>query len=197
MFVREARPIKLEVIVRGYITGSLWKLYCEKGVNYVNDLYGNYDKLITYDVKFYEYLRAINVKLERQEEFNYINDYPQDLYIYDRKTKETEPLITYDWFPRHAKFYLSDYDKYLLIGNYIADDVKGKKYLDFPIEIQNALPKNNDNTPKRKETVLDNILSNALITIVLSLLVINRGYLLVIHMLTVYMVKKYALFLVL
>ena len=48
--------------------------------------------------------------LAKGEEFNYITDYPQDLYIYDRKTKETEPLITYDWFPRHAKFYLSNYD---------------------------------------------------------------------------------------
>ena len=25
-------------------------------------------------------------------------------------TKETKPLITYDWFPKHAKFYLSNYD---------------------------------------------------------------------------------------
>ena len=48
--------------------------------------------------------------LAKGEEFNYITDYPQDLYIYDRKTKETKPLITYDWFPRHAKFYLSNYD---------------------------------------------------------------------------------------
>ena len=48
--------------------------------------------------------------LARGEEFNYITDYPQDLYIYDRKTKETKPLITYDWFPRHVKFYLSNYD---------------------------------------------------------------------------------------
>jgi len=48
--------------------------------------------------------------LARGEEFNYITDYPQDLYIYDRKTNKTEPLITYDWFPRHVKFYLSDYD---------------------------------------------------------------------------------------
>jgi len=46
--------------------------------------------------------------LAKGEEFNYINDYPQDLYIYYRKTKETEPLITYDWFPRHVKFYLSN-----------------------------------------------------------------------------------------
>ena len=48
--------------------------------------------------------------LARGEEFNYITDYPQDLYIYDKNTKETEPLITYDWFPKHAKFYLSNYD---------------------------------------------------------------------------------------
>jgi len=48
--------------------------------------------------------------LAKGEEYNYITDYPQDLYIYDRKSEETKPLITYDWFPRHAKFYLSNYD---------------------------------------------------------------------------------------
>ncbi len=48
--------------------------------------------------------------LAKGEEFNYISDYPQDLYMYDKKTKKTKPLITYDWFPKHAKFYLSNYD---------------------------------------------------------------------------------------
>ena len=48
--------------------------------------------------------------LAKGEEFNYITDYPQDLYIYDKKTKKTKPLITYDWFPKHAKFYLTNYD---------------------------------------------------------------------------------------
>ena len=48
--------------------------------------------------------------LAKGEEFNYITDYPQDLYIYNKKTKEAKPLITYDWFPTHAKFYLSNYD---------------------------------------------------------------------------------------
>ena len=48
--------------------------------------------------------------LAKGEEFNYITDYPQDLYIYDKKTKKIKPLITYDWFPKHAKFYLSNYD---------------------------------------------------------------------------------------
>ena len=48
--------------------------------------------------------------LAKGEEFNYITDYPQDLYIYNKKTKKTEPLITYEWFPKLAKFYLSNYD---------------------------------------------------------------------------------------
>ena len=48
--------------------------------------------------------------LAKGEEFNYITDYPQDLYMYDKKTKKTEPLITYEWFPRLATFYLSNYD---------------------------------------------------------------------------------------
>ena len=36
-------------------------------------------------------------------EFNYINDYPQDLYIYNHLTKEDYPLITYEWFPKRVK----------------------------------------------------------------------------------------------
>ena len=48
--------------------------------------------------------------LAKGEEFNYITDYPQDLYNYDKKTKKTRPLITNDWYPKHAKFYLSNYD---------------------------------------------------------------------------------------
>ena len=66
--------------------------------------------------------------LAKGEEFNYITDHPQDLYIYDRKTKETKPLITYDWFPKHAKFYLSNYDFPVFPEDY---DKKGK--LDFII----------------------------------------------------------------
>ena len=50
--------------------------------------------------------------LAKGEEFNYITDYPQDLYIYNKLTKKDKPLITYDWFPRHAKFYfLGSWDK--------------------------------------------------------------------------------------
>ena len=33
--------------------------------------------------------------LARGENSNYINDYPKDLYIYDYKTKNSSPLISY------------------------------------------------------------------------------------------------------
>jgi hypothetical protein len=48
--------------------------------------------------------------LARGENYNYITDYPQDLYIYDNKSKKSSPLISYEWFPSHAKFFLSEYD---------------------------------------------------------------------------------------
>ena len=48
--------------------------------------------------------------LARGENSNYINDYPKDLYIYDYKTKSSSPLISYEWFPSRAKYFLEDYD---------------------------------------------------------------------------------------
>ena len=44
------------------------------------------------------------------EESNYITDFPQDLYIYNYKTKTSLPLISYEWFPSKAKFFLEEYD---------------------------------------------------------------------------------------
>ena len=68
-------------------------------------------KMQSYNNDFILYFKTRSkAVLARGEEFNYITDYPQDLYIYDKKTKKTKPLITYDWFPKHAKFYLSNYD---------------------------------------------------------------------------------------
>ena len=48
--------------------------------------------------------------LARGEDSNYINDYPKDLYIYDYKTKSSSPLISYEWFPASAKYFLEEYD---------------------------------------------------------------------------------------
>ena len=51
-----------------------------------------------------------NTILARGETENYINDYPKDLYIYNYKTKTASSLISHDWFPAHAKYYLGEYD---------------------------------------------------------------------------------------
>ena len=51
-----------------------------------------------------------NAVLARGENFNYITDYPQDLYIYNYKTKISSPLISYEWFPSQAKHLLENYD---------------------------------------------------------------------------------------
>ena len=76
----------------------------------VEDIF-NVGRMVSHDNSFTLFFKTRKKAiLAKGEEFNYINDYPQDLYIYDMKTKETEPLITYDWFPRHVKFYLSNYD---------------------------------------------------------------------------------------
>ena len=48
--------------------------------------------------------------LARGENSNYINDFPKDLYIYNYKTKESFPLISYEWFPKTAKYFLQEYD---------------------------------------------------------------------------------------
>ena len=48
--------------------------------------------------------------LARGEKSNYINDYPKDLYIYDYKTETSSPLISYEWFPKRAKYFLEEYN---------------------------------------------------------------------------------------
>ena len=48
--------------------------------------------------------------LARGEDYNYVTDFPQDLYIYDYKTKISSSLISYEWFPSRAKYFLDGYD---------------------------------------------------------------------------------------
>tara|TARA_Y100000994_G_scaffold236880_1_gene227883 strand:- start:320 stop:880 length:561 start_codon:yes stop_codon:yes gene_type:complete len=47
--------------------------------------------------------------IAKGENSNYINDYPQDLYIYDHFTEKEYPLISYDWFPKKAKKFFKSY----------------------------------------------------------------------------------------
>ena len=51
-----------------------------------------------------------NSILARGENSNYISDFPKDLYIYDYKTKSSSPLISYEWFPAQAKYFLEEYN---------------------------------------------------------------------------------------
>jgi len=64
--------------------------------------------------------------LAKGEEFNYITDYPQDLYILYNDSGRSSPEITYDWFPKKVKelgssynlpVFPEDYAYYLLSDN--------------------------------------------------------------------------------
>ena len=88
--------------------------------------------------------------LSRGEDYNYITDYPQDLYIYNHKLKTDEPLITYEWFPSYVKkisqiydypVFPEDFAYYLLEDNntLIYDFTKNKeKFLSILLEKKKA-----------------------------------------------------------
>ena len=68
-------------------------------------------KMKAYNDKFTLYFKTRNKAiLARGEETNYINDYPQDLYIYNHLTKEDYPLISYEWFPKKVKNIFKNYN---------------------------------------------------------------------------------------
>ena len=68
-------------------------------------------KMDSHDKNFALYFRTRDkAVLARGEDFNYITDFPQDLYIYDYKLKTSSPLISYEWFPSQAKYLLNEYD---------------------------------------------------------------------------------------
>ena len=48
--------------------------------------------------------------MAKGQEFNYIKDYPQDLYYLNNVTGRVYPLITYDWFPKKVKELGTSYD---------------------------------------------------------------------------------------
>ena len=87
----------------------------------------NVGKMLSHDDKFTLYFKTREkAVLARGEEFNYITDYPQDLYILYNDTGKTSPVITYDWFPKKAKelslsynlpVFPEDYAYYLLSDN--------------------------------------------------------------------------------
>ena len=87
----------------------------------------NIGKMLSYDKRFTLFFKSRKkAVLAKGEEFNYISDYPQDLYILNNESGIIKPLITYDWFPKEAKslsiisnlpVFPEDYAYYLLSDN--------------------------------------------------------------------------------
>ena len=87
----------------------------------------NIGTMLSHDDKFTLYFRTRDKAiLAKGQEFNYITDYPQDLYILYNETGKIKPVITYDWFPKKVKelspnynlpVFPEDYAYYLLSDN--------------------------------------------------------------------------------
>ena len=79
--------------------------------NYFQDDYFYIGKMDSYNKDFTLYFKTRQKSvLAKGENYNYITDYPQDLYIYNNKTKTEKPLISYEWFPSKAKKILRNYN---------------------------------------------------------------------------------------
>jgi len=116
--------------------------------------------MLSHDDKFTLYFRTREkAVLAKGEEFNYITDYPQDLYILYNDTGKISPLITYDWFPKKVKELGSDYNLpvfpedyayYLLSDNQTLIMISGIKSIrsNFKFNLKDnkleKLPINND-----------------------------------------------------
>jgi len=119
----------------------------------------NIGKMLSHDKKFTLFFKSREkAVLAKGEEFNYITDYPQDLYILYNKTGKIRPLITYDWFPKEVKnlsfnsnlpVFPEDYAYYLLSDNQTLIMISGVKSIrsNFKFNLKNnrleKLPKNN------------------------------------------------------
>jgi len=120
----------------------------------------NVGKMISHDDKFTLYFRTREkAVLARGGEFNYITDYPQDLYILYNDTGKSIPIITYDWFPKKVKelgsnynlpVFPEDYAYYLLDDNETIIMISGIKSIrsNFKFNIKKneleKLPKDNN-----------------------------------------------------
>jgi hypothetical protein len=87
----------------------------------------NIGQMLSHDKKFTLFFKSRKkAVLAKGKEFNYIRDYPQDLYILYNDSGKIRPLITYDWFPKKVKnlsffsnlpTFPEDYAYYLLSDN--------------------------------------------------------------------------------
>ena len=84
--------------------------FAKENLSSVDNLF-HIDQMNSHDENFALYFKTREKSiLARGENNNYINDYPKDFYIYDYETKSSSPLISYEWFPRRAKYFLQEYD---------------------------------------------------------------------------------------
>ena len=89
---------------------SLNKIAIANDNEFLADDLFHIDQMNSYNKNFALYFKGREKSiLARGETSNYINDYPKDLFIYDYKTKTSSPLISYEWFPSHIKFFLNEY----------------------------------------------------------------------------------------
>ena len=71
----------------------------------------NIGKMVSHNKEFTLFFKTRNkAVLAKGQDFNYITDYPQDLYLFNNKTEIAKPLITYDWFPTKAKSLIKNYE---------------------------------------------------------------------------------------
>tara|TARA_B110000438_G_scaffold216110_1_gene208628 strand:+ start:247 stop:822 length:576 start_codon:yes stop_codon:yes gene_type:complete len=119
----------------------------------------NIGKMLSHDKKFTLFFKSRKkAVLAKGEGYNYIKDYPQDLYILYNKTGKIKPLITYDWFPKEVKnlsfnsnlpVFPEDYAYYLLSDNQTLIMISGVKSIrsNFKFNLKNKrlekLSKNN------------------------------------------------------
>ena len=120
----------------------------------------NVGTMLSHDDKFTLYFRTREKAiLAKGAEFNYIKDYPQDLYILYNDTGKTNPLITHDWFPKKVKelgsnynlpVFPEDYAYYLLSDNETLIMISGIKSIrsNFKFNLKESklekLPTEND-----------------------------------------------------
>ena len=82
----------------------------EEKVSYVDKLF-HIGQMNSHNKNFVLFFKTRDKAiLARGEDYNYVTDFPQDLYIYNYKTKISSPLISYEWFPSQAKHLLEGYD---------------------------------------------------------------------------------------
>jgi hypothetical protein len=82
-----------------------------ESINYPVESFFHIGQMNSHDKNFALFFKTREkAVLAKGENFNYITDFPQDLYIYDYKSKISSPLISYEWFPLEAKYLLNEYD---------------------------------------------------------------------------------------